>query len=41
MAITDYISKRKGHNVKIFEKEKYFLGSSGFNQFRLHKVSLS
>ena len=30
--------KEKGHNVKIFEKEKnIFLGSSGFNQFRLHK----
>ena len=30
--------KDKGHNVKIFEKEsRIFSGSSGFNQFRLHK----
>jgi len=30
--------KEQGHNVKIIEKEKdIFLGSSGFNQFRLHR----
>ena len=29
--------KKLGHSVKIFEKEKnIFIGSSGFNQFRLH-----
>lgn len=32
-----YVLSSKGHLVTIFEKEKdIFLGSSGFNQFRLH-----
>ena len=30
--------KEKGHKIKIYEKEKnIFLGSSGYNQFRLHR----